>query len=136
MKPYFLFTICSCDTGVEIDLSPENAVNNPPKTPVMNAIKALKTAKGHPIMAPVISMESTPVCGVEIKNDTVDAFEAPDLKNDIPVGITPHEHKGKGTPMAEALKLDHKDEPPKCFWAKLRGIKICKTPANRNPNKR
>ena len=41
-------------------------------------------------------MLSTPVCGVAIRNDTADPFEAPSRRNDMAVGITPHEHKGNG----------------------------------------
>ena len=39
---------------------------------------------------------------VFIKKETVAPFEAPSLLKDIPVGITPHEHKGRGIPSNEA----------------------------------
>lgn len=48
-------------------------------------------------------MESTPVCGVDIKKETVAPLLAPFLLNEIPVGITPQEHKGSGMPKTAAL---------------------------------
>jgi hypothetical protein len=53
-------------------------------------------------------MESTPVWGVEIRKETVEALDAPCLKKEIPVGITPQEHRGNGTPSNAALNIDLK----------------------------
>lgn len=75
---------------------------NPPEIPVNNAEKGLIIAKGNPIKEKVARMESTPVCGVEIRNETVPPFDAPFLKNAVPVGITPQEHNGKGIPKIDA----------------------------------
>ena len=48
-------------------------------------------------------MESTPVSGVEIKNDVVAPRLAPDLRSWVAVGITEHEQSGMGTPMSAAV---------------------------------
>jgi len=77
-------------------------VITPPATPVMNAMTGLNIAKGKPRSDHVTSMESTPVCGVEIMKETAEPFEAPLLWSETPVGITPHEHNGRGTPRSEA----------------------------------
>ena len=60
-------------------------------------------ANGHPIRLPVAMIESTPVCGVLIRNAATDPFDAPSLRSDMAVGITPHEHSGSGMPMSAAL---------------------------------
>ena len=46
-------------------------------------------------------MESTPVCGVAIRNDVVAPLLAPSLCSDIAVGRTPHEHSGSGYAFRE-----------------------------------
>ena len=51
-------------------------------------------------------MLSTPVCGVEIKNDVEDALLAPCLRKNAVTGITPHEHNGRGTPSIDAIKTE------------------------------
>jgi hypothetical protein len=81
-------------------------INIPPKTPVINATTGLIIAKGNPSSEYVTITESIPVCGVEIKNETVDPFDAPFLNNDIPVGITPHEQSGRGMPNSVAFTTD------------------------------
>ena len=48
-------------------------------------------------------MLSTPVCGVESRNETVAARLAPWRRNEAATGITPHEHSGKGTPSIAAF---------------------------------
>ena len=53
-------------------------------------------------------MESTPVCGVAMRNEVVAPFEAPSLRRDIAVGNTPHEHNGNGTPSAAAYNTERK----------------------------
>ena len=58
-------------------------------------------------------MESTPVCGVAIRNDIVAPFDAPSLRNDIAVGITPHEHSGSGIPKMAAPNTERKLLPLK-----------------------
>jgi hypothetical protein len=83
----------------------------------------------------VAKIESTPVCGVEIKNELVAPLDAPFLKNEIPVGITPHEQSGIGIPSNEAFTDDLKSDFPRylsmCFCGKYTFNK----PANINPSK-
>lgn len=81
-------------------------------------------------------MESIPVCGVEIKNDVVLPLDAPFLCMAIPVGITPQEQSGNGTPKREALKVDFNDCPPKYLLTNDCGTKACKIPAKKKPNNR
>jgi hypothetical protein len=81
-------------------------------------------------------MLSTPVCGVDSKNEIVEPLLAPCLYSDIDTGITPQEHKGNGTPKIEALTNCQILVPPK--W---RSTISCETsidskPATKNPNKR
>ena len=54
-------------------------VTKPPNSPVINATIGRIIAKGRPNIEYVTNIESTPVCGVEIKNETVEAFDAPCL---------------------------------------------------------
>ena len=83
-------------------LSAERFTIYPPAMAVMNAAKGRNIANGIPISDAVARMESTPVCGVDIRNDTVAPFEAPALHSDAAVGITPHEHNGNGMPNRAA----------------------------------
>ena len=66
------------------------------------------TAKGSPISENVAMMESTPVCGVAIRNDVAAPFDAPSLRSDMAVGSTPHEHNGRGMPSRAALTTERK----------------------------
>ena len=75
----------------------------PPNTEVSNAAIGLAIANGSPIRLYVAMMESTPVWGVAIRNETVAPFDAPSLRSDIAVGMTPHEHSGRGMPNSAAL---------------------------------
>ena len=56
----------------------------------------------------VAMMESTPVCGVAIRNDATAPLDAPSLRNDIAVGMTPQEQRGRGMPKRAALTTDVK----------------------------
>ena len=80
----------------------------PPNRAVTKAAIGLMIAKGIPSNDAVAKIESTPVCGVAIKNEVVAPFDAPSLRNDIAVGMTPHEHNGKGTPIIAAQKTERK----------------------------
>ena len=51
-------------------------------------------------------MLSTPVWGVDNKNDEIEAFDAPCFFNDADTGITEHEHSGRGIPKIAALKTE------------------------------
>ena len=51
----------------------------------------------------VAMMLSTPVCGVAMRNEATAPFDAPSLRSDMAVGITPHEHSGSGMPNKAVL---------------------------------
>lgn len=88
-------------------------INAPPSKEVANATAGRNRAKGKPINEYVAMMESTPVCGVAIKKDRVAPLEAPSLRSDMAVGITPQEHSGRGIPKRDALKTERNDFSPK-----------------------
>nr|QJR98111.1 hypothetical protein Prevot99_2700 [uncultured Prevotella sp.] len=67
-----------------------------------NAAMGRTMAKGSPISEYVAAMESTPVSGVAMRNDTVAPLLAPSLRSDMAVGMTPHEHSGNGIPSSVA----------------------------------
>lgn len=79
-------------------------------------------------------MESTPVWGVDIKNELVAPLEAPFLKNEMPVGITPHEHKGMGIPNNEAFNDDLKLAFPRYLSICFCGKYTFNNPANTSPS--
>ena len=60
-------------------------------------------------------MQSIPVCGVDVRKAITEPFEAPWRSNDIPVGITPHEQSGIGTPKKDPKIVDFNDFEPRCF---------------------
>ena len=68
-------------------------------------------------------MESTPICGVEIIKATVAPREAPSFLNEMAVGMTPHEHKGKGTPIKPANNTERKFSFAKYLSKKFDGTK-------------
>ena len=53
-------------------------------------------------------MLSTPVCGVEMRNETTAPFPAPCSFSESATGRTPQEHKGSGTPKSRAGAIWHK----------------------------
>ena len=53
-------------------------------------------------------MESTPVWGVAMRNEIVAPFDAPSLRKDIAVGITPQEQSGNGIPKIAAPSTERK----------------------------
>ena len=53
-------------------------------------------------------MLSIPVCGVAMRNDTTAPGDAPSLRSDIAVGMTPQEHKGRGMPKRAAFTTERK----------------------------
>ena len=59
-------------------------------------------AKAQPISEKVATMESTPVCGVAMRKETVAPLDAPSRRKDMAVGITPHEQSGNGIPNRAA----------------------------------
>jgi hypothetical protein len=68
-----------------------------------------------------MEIESTPDSGVEIKKAEVAPLLAPLFRKVTAVGITEHEHKGSGTPTAEALNTDEKFFSPNHFFTLLKG---------------
>lgn len=93
-------------------------------------------ANGNPIKENVAMIESTPVCGVAIRKEATAPLDAPSLRIDIAVGITPQEHKGKGMPISAALMTLEKDLRERYLWKYLPGIKVCIIPAMRKPRSR
>jgi hypothetical protein len=57
-----------------------------------------------PSITYVKAIESAPFSGVATRNETVDAFEAPDRRSWIAVGRTLHEHRGNGVPTTAAFR--------------------------------
>lgn len=80
----------------------------PPKIAVIKAANGRNIANGQPIKLDVAIIESTPVCGVAIKNAVAAPLDAPSFLSDIAVGITPHEHNGNGIPKSVAYNTDLK----------------------------
>ncbi len=80
-------------------------------------------------------MESTPVMGVEIRNESVAPFEAPDFLMLVAKGITPHEQTGRGIPKTVDLTTELMFSFPKCLVTNVSGTSSCRTPAKMSPNK-
>ena len=78
-------------------------------------------------------MLSTPVCGVETKNEVVALLFAPFLYREVATGITPHEHSGSGIPNIDALIIGNNPFPAKCFSIVAGDINVDNTPAIKNP---
>jgi hypothetical protein len=76
---------------------------------------------------------STPVCGVEIKNDSVAPLVAPLLYIEVATGITPHEQSGIGTPKIEAFKMDIIPGLPTFFVIISLEVTIYNSPDIKNP---
>ena len=81
----------------------------------------------------MINILSIPVCGVDIKNDEVEAFDAPCFLRYADTGITPHEQSGKGTPNKDAAATDFNDFFPKYFLIVSTVKKIDRNPQIRKP---
>ena len=78
-------------------------------------------------------MESTPVCGVAIRKLVQAPCDAPSRRNPTLVGITPHEHKGRGTPMAAALMTLFMFRGARCRFSIFAGTKALSSPAKKKP---
>ena len=63
----------------------------------------------------VARMLSTPVCGVDIRNDVHAPRETPARRSPTVVGITPHEQSGNGMPSNVALSTLRKPGRAMCF---------------------
>ena len=79
-------------------------------------------------------IESTPVCGVAIRKEITEPFDAPSLCNAIAVGITPQEHNGNGIPNNVAYKTDVQLFFDKYFEKSCCGTRTCNIPANKKPS--
>ena len=75
--------------------------------PVTSAATGRMTAKPSPSSENVARMESTPVCGVAMRNDATAPLEARSFRRPMAVGITPQEHSGSGTPSSAAQTTAH-----------------------------
>ena len=92
------------------------------------------SAKGNPNKEYVAIIESTPVCGVAIKKEITEPFDAPSLYNAIAAGTTPQEHNGNGTANIIAYKTDTQLFFDKYFKNSCCGTKTCRIPANKKPS--
>jgi hypothetical protein len=72
---------------------------------------------------------------VETRKDIDAALEVPFRRMAIAVGNTPHEHKGKGTPIAAALITDFQPVPDKWYASVRCGMNACIIPAIKKPNR-
>src|SRR3990167_2096980 len=112
---------------------PNRFSDMPAVTAVIKAANGLKNVIKGSRRAYVRKIESTPVSGVDIKNESVAPFEAPLLRNDIAVGKTPHEHNGNGMPKRAARNTDLNPGLPRCFTTFSLSKKICMNPAIKVP---
>jgi hypothetical protein len=71
---------------------------------------------------------------VVIKNDTVAPFDAPSLRSDIAVGITPQEQRGRGIPNSVAQNIEAKLSFAKYLLYNVLGTNACIIPAKKKPN--
>ena len=78
-------------------------------------------------------MLSTPVWGVDIKNDVEAPLLAPCFLKNAVTGITPQEQRGNGIPKTAAVNIEEYDFPPKYFEINSTVSKIDKTPEIKNP---
>ena len=91
-------------------------------------------ANTGPISAYVASMESIPVCGVDIRNAAVAPLPAPLRRSPVAIGNTPHEHIGSGTPTSTARSIPRNPElPPMTRFTHVRGTQTAMTPAMKKP---
>ena len=81
-------------------------------------------------------MESTPVSGVEIRNETVAPLVAPWRRKPRAVGSTPQEQSGSGAPIADAQSTDLTLPVPKKRSRVRAGTMTASTPASAKPNSR
>ncbi len=106
----------------------------PPASPVSSAASGRHTANTGPINAYVARIESTPVCGVEIRNPAVAPRPAPCRRSPVEIGITPHEQIGSGTPTSTARSTPAIPVcPPSHRITSPRGSHVASTPAMKNP---
>ena len=81
-------------------------------------------------------MESTPVSGVEMRNDMVAPRPAPLRRSATDTGTTPHEQIGRGTPSSEARAMFRLRAPPSRRVIMASGRSTRSAPAATNPSNR
>jgi|TARA_A200000159_G_scaffold62016_2_gene57373 hypothetical protein len=86
--------------------SPNTLTIIPAYMALATAAIGLMMANNGPSNAYDTDTLSTPVSGVETRNEIVEDFEAPLRLRPNAAGITPQEHKGKGAPITAALLID------------------------------
>jgi hypothetical protein len=86
-------------------------------------------------MAYDMAIEFIPDSGVEIKKDSTAPLDAPFFLNDMAVGITPHEHRGRGIPNKAAKSTDRKPGLPSCFAIRSLSINAWINPATKIPKR-
>ena len=109
------------------------SVAAPPANPITSALTHLKMVNGQPRNEALTSSESTPVCGVLIRNPTAAPSLAPSFLSPSPAGMTPQEHNGSGTPNATALPTP--PSPRNWRRAKSRGSNTWSKPAAAAPRR-
>src|SRR5208337_1275488 len=79
-------------------------------------------------------MLSTPVCGVESRNEVAAARLAPCRRMEATTGITLQEQSGSGIPSKVAFRTGPIPFPPRCRSVHPGEIQIDSKPARANPN--
>ena len=72
---------------------------------------------------------------MDTRNDTVEPFDAPDSLNVAATGITPHEHRGSGTPNNVDFNVEVKFFGPICLKIISLFINTDIIPDTSTPNK-
>ena len=75
-QKFFFFLSVICAISFFSFVLHQRFTAHPPAIAVMSATSGLRIAKGIPSKDAVANIESTPVCGVAIRNDTVAPFDA------------------------------------------------------------
>jgi hypothetical protein len=113
-----------------------SVTTQPVDTAVKNASIGRTTVITGSSSAQVTLIESTPVSGVEMRNEAVAPLPAPCLRSAVAVGMTEQEQSGTGMPYSDALKTERRFSPPSCFRTALAGTKTRRSPATRKPIRR
>jgi hypothetical protein len=80
-------------------------------------------------------MLSTPVWGVAIRKAVVAEVEAPLRRNEMAVGRTPHEQRGRGTPIRAALREAANPLSERCVVISSGRTKAFRIPEKRKPSR-
>jgi len=104
--------------------------------PEIKAASGRIIANGKPRSEYVAIMLCMFVCGMDVKKAIVAPLLAPSLLSAIPVGITPHEHRGRGIPAIVAQSTERKFGFAICFIYFSFGTYALRNPAKRKPKSR